>query len=308
MGDHPVLTALLWWGCSSIFQSIVTNIERIYMHPTIISLGPLAIRGYGLMLAIGFLTGIIVAARRAQKLGENPDNIYNLAVWIVISSLIGARLYYVFSHFDEFRAESGVSFFTGLFIVMKNIFWPIGPDGQVGISGLVLYGGLICATAATAFYLKKHDLSIMKYMDILAPSLGLGEFFTRIGCFLNGCCFGHPTDSVFGMIFPGNSAAGYFYPGTPIHPAQLYNSFAGLAIFVLLITFERYRKFYGFTALLYFVLYATGRFIIDYFRYYESSMTFLGLSHSQILSLGVFVVSAILLVYFSVRFRNRTII
>ena len=269
------------------------------MHPTIISFGPLAIRSYGLMLAAGFLTGIILAAWRAKRVGENPEHIYNISVWLVVSSLLGARLYYVVTHYHEYRAAEGVPLLQRIFIEAKNMFWPIGSDGKVGIDGLVLYGGVILATIAAAVYLKRHKLSVPKYMDIMAPSLGIGEFFTRIGCFFNGCCFGHPTDSWFGVVFPDSSAAGYYYPDIHIHPSQLYNSFAGLSILVLLLVLERFKKFDGFTALLYFVLYSAGRFIIDFTRYYEKRLTVYGLSHNQILSVFIFIITAGLLFYFT---------
>ena len=267
------------------------------MHPSVISIGPFAIRSYGLMLAIGFLTGIMFAAWRAKKAGENPDHIYNLSVWLVISSLLGARLYYIITHYYEFRAEEALTFLNRLFIEIKNMFWPVSSNGQIGISGLVLYGGLIAGTLAAAIYLYVHKLSVYKYLDLIAPSLGLGEFFTRIGCFLNGCCFGKPTECVLGMVFPENSTAGMYSPDIPIHPSQLYNSFAGLAIFVALILLERYKRFDGFTALLYFILYAIGWFFIDYTRFYESNLTFIGLSHNQIVSLVIFLTAASLLIY-----------
>ena len=267
------------------------------MHPTLIQIGPLAIRGYGLMLAIGFFTGILLTAHRAKKDGQNPDHIYNLSIWIVVSSLLGARVYYVITHYDEFRALGYSSTFTRIFMELKNIFWPIGADGQIGINGLVLYGGLIAATVTTAVYLSRHRLSIPRFMDYIAPGLGLGEFFTRIGCFLNGCCFGKPTESVFGMVFPPDSAAGMYYPDLHIHPAQLYNSFAGLIIFVALVYLERFKRSQGFTSLLYFALYSAGRFIIDYTRYYESELVFGGLSHNQLISLCVFIASAVVFIY-----------
>ena len=269
------------------------------MHPTIISFGPLAIRSYGLMLAAGFLAGIIIAAWRAKRIGENPEHIYNLSVWMVVSSLLGARLYYVVTHYHEYRAGEGVPLLQRIFIEAKNMFWPVGSNGTVGIDGLVLYGGVILATIAAAVYLKRHKLGVSKYMDIMAPSLGLGEFFTRIGCFFNGCCFGHPTESWFGMVFPDGSTAGYYYPDMHIHPSQLYNSFAGLSILILLLVLERFKKFDGFTALLYFVLYSAGRFVIDFTRYYEKRLTIYGLSHNQILSIFVFIIAAGLLIYFT---------
>ncbi len=266
------------------------------MHPEILSFGPITISSYGLMLSIGFLFGITFAAYRAKKMGEDPDHVYNLSIWIVLSSLFGARFYYVVTHYSEFRADESLSFLSRVFVEFKNMFWPVGQDGQVGINGLVLYGGLIAATAATIIYLRRHKLKVLKFMDILGPSLGLGEFFTRIGCFLNGCCYGKPTEAWCGVIFPDNSAAGFYYPGVHIHPSQIYNSFAGLVIFISLIILERWKKFDGFTALMYFALYSIGRFSIDYTRYYESRLTFWGLSHNQVLSLIVFTVSLTLIV------------
>ncbi|MBN1291573.1 MAG: prolipoprotein diacylglyceryl transferase [Candidatus Latescibacteria bacterium] len=274
------------------------------MHPTIISFGPLAIRSYGLMLAIGFLAGILLAARRAEKVGESSEHIYNLSVWIVISSLLGSRIYYVVTHYHEYRASGNISFFRRIFVEFKNMFWPVSSDGKIGIDGLVLYGGLILATIAVAIYMKKYGLSLPMYMDILAPSIGLGEFFTRIGCFLNGCCFGRPTESFFGMVFPDNCSAGYYYPDTHIHPSQLYNSFAGLVILILLLVLERYKKFDGFTALLFFILYSAGRFIIDFTRYYEAELSVWDLSHNQLLSIVVFTIASGLLIYFSIKSRR----
>ena len=274
------------------------------MHPEIISIGPLTVRAYGLMLAVAFFTGIMFAAWRAKRAGESPDHIYNLSVWLVISSLFGARLYYIITHYSEFRADEMLPLFIRVGTELKNMFWPVGPDGQVGISGLVLFGGLIGATFASALYLRIHKLNILKYMDFLGPSLGLGEFFTRIGCFLNGCCYGKPTTTCIGVVFPDSSIAGYDYPGVHLHPAQLYNSLAGLIIFILLLTLERYKWFDGFTAYLYFILYAIGRFSIDFFRIYENNLEFWGLSHNQILSIIVFLIAGFLFVYTGYKTRR----
>ncbi len=271
------------------------------MHPNIISLGPFVVRSYGLMLALGFLSGIMLAASRAKKVGENPDHIYNISVWIVFSALIGVRLYYVLVNLDEFRVQGEMFFLKRYAIVFKNIFWPVGADGQIGISGLILYGGLIAATTAAVTYLYRNKLSVAKYLDIIAPSLGLGQFFTRIGCFLNGCCFGKPTESSIGMIFPDNSVAGMYYPGIHIHPSQLYNSLAGLVIFLTLLYVERYKRFDGFLALVYFMMYAVIRFSTDFTRHYDSNLRFHGFTHNQVLGIFVFIIAASIMIY---RLRN----
>lgn len=267
------------------------------MHPDIVSFGPFHIRSYGLMLALGFLLGIILAARRAKKAGENTDHIYNIAVLGVISSLIGARLSYVITHYAEFRAPEGTSGIMRILVELWNMFWPVGSDGQVGISGLVYYGGLILGTAATVVYISRRRLNILKYLDIIAPSIPLGEAFTRIGCFLNGCCFGSPTDSVFGVVFPDSCAAGTVFEGQPIHPAQLYNSFAALVIMGLILWLERYKRFDGYSAALFFMLYPAARFVTDFFRYYETGMKIGGFSLNQILSMIVFVAISSIFLY-----------
>ena len=267
------------------------------MHPDIVSLGPFHIRSYGLMLALGFFSGIILAARRAKKTGESPDHIYNIAVWGVIFSLIGARLSYVITHYSEFRAPEETSGIMRMLVEMRNMFWPVGSDGQVGISGLIYYGGLILATAAAVVYIRSHRLNLPKYLDILAPSIPLGEAFTRIGCFLNGCCFGGPTDSVFGVVFPDSCAAGSIFEGQTIHPTQLYNSFAALLIMGLILWLERYKRFDGYSATLFFMLYPVARFFTDFFRYYETEMKIDGLSLNQILSVMVFIAASSVFIY-----------
>ncbi len=271
------------------------------MFPTILSLGPLEIRSYGLMLALGFLGGILLSSRRAKRLGEDPDHVYNLSVWIVLSSLIGARVYYVVTHYDEFRAGETYSLLGRILIELRNMFWPVGADGQVGISGLIYYGGLIAATVVTIAYFRVHKLNIPKYLDILAPAIPLGEAFTRIGCFLNGCCFGHPTHAITGVIFPEYCAAGSYYPGIPIHPTQLYSAAAALVVLGLILLLERHKRFNGFSAILFFMLYAADRFILDFFRYYEEGMQSHGLSQNQILSLTILAVSSVAMIVLSRR-------
>lgn len=276
------------------------------MHPTLLKIGPFAARSYGFMLALGFFAGIMLSAWRAKKSGENPDHIYNLAVWVVLSSILGARIYYIITHYSEFMAVEYHSLVQRFFIEMKNMFWPVGDGGQVGISGLVLYGGLIGATLVTWLYLRIHKLNVLIYMDFIAPALGLGQFFTRIGCFLNGCCFGRPTESVFGILFPQDSAAGMYFPGMSIHPAQLYSSLAGLAICAALLLLERYKRFHGYSAMLYFIFYAISRFFIDFTRYYEPHVRLFGFSHNQLVSIAVLVIAVPLFVYFSRRARSAT--
>jgi phosphatidylglycerol:prolipoprotein diacylglycerol transferase len=173
---------------------------------------------------------------------------------------------------------------------------PIQSSGEIGIGGLSMFGGLVLAIVSSMIYLHLKKLNVQKIADILAPSIMLGLGVARIGCFLNGCCFGLPTLSFLGVIFPPNSPAGYFYPDTPLFPIQLAASLMGFIIFGILLIVEKFRRFNGFTFWLMLALYSVGRFIIDFFRYYEESMIFariggVNFSMNQALTILIFIIS-----------------
>jgi phosphatidylglycerol---prolipoprotein diacylglyceryl transferase len=241
------------------------------MHPTLFKLGPVEIHSYGFMLALSFLLGIFLAIHRAKKHHIDPNAIMDLSVVIVISAILGSRFLYVIFHLDEFRGH------------WLDTINPFQSNGQIGIAGLTMLGGFLAALIFGLIYLKVKKLAILKVTDVVVPAVGLGEFLTRIGCFLNGCCYGTPTTSKFGMIFSPDSAAGYHFTNIPIHPAQLYSSFYGLVIFVTLLVIERWKKFDGFLLYSFLVLYGISRFIVDIFRYYEESMV--------VVSFGTFPIS-----------------
>jgi len=240
------------------------------VHSKLFQIGPLEIHSYGLMLAISFLIGIYFSMYRAKKQGVDPNKIIDLSVVIVLSAIFGARFLYVIFHLEEFKGH------------WLDIINPFQSSGQIGIAGLTMLGGFIAAVGFGLLYLKIKKLPVLKIADIVVPAIGLGSFITRIGCFLNGCCYGVPTDAPWGMIFPPDSPAGYCFPDQAIHPAQLYSSLYGLIIFGLVLLLERYKKFDGFLLFIFFMLYGIARFIVDFFRYYEHSMVLLQLGEVAI--------------------------
>jgi phosphatidylglycerol:prolipoprotein diacylglycerol transferase len=125
---------------------------------------------------------IWLATRRAKNRGINPNDIMDLSVIILISSIVGSRLMYVVFHLDEFR---------GRWLDTIN---PFQSDGQIGLAGLTLLGGVLLAFISSYLFLRHRKLSFLKFADVVMPSVGLGIFLTRIGCFLNGCCFGLPCE------------------------------------------------------------------------------------------------------------------
>lgn len=243
------------------------------MYQVLFKLGAFEVRSYGLMLALSFVFGIWLASYRAKKWKVDTGIVLDMSLIIIISSILGARLMYVLFHLDEF---------SGRWLDTIN---PFQSTGEVGISGMTMIGGLLFSVVfgLTFLWIKKQP--VLKITDIMAPSVAVGIFLTRIGCFLNGCCFGKPCSNTFGVVFPGNSPAGFIFPDQAVIPAQLYSALYGLVILVLLLTLEkRYRKYDGFTFFLLFFLYGLSRFIIDFFRFYETSMV---LAKTDVVSFSV---------------------
>ena len=266
------------------------------MHTTLIQIGPFAIRSYGLMLALSFLCGILLARWRAKKAGIDFQRIMDLAVLVIIASIAGSRALYVIFHLDEFSSNP------------LDIINPFQSSGVVGIQGLTMYGGVILSIIASLWFLKRHNVPTWKVADIIAPSIAFGIFLTRIGCFLNGCCFGKPGDLPWCVVFPLESAAGYFFPGTPIHPTQLYASLYGLIIFGLLLLLERLKTFDGYTFWCFILLYAGARFSVDFVRFYEQTMTLslgnMNFSVNHLISAFLF----LLAVFMFIRLRRKKIV
>lgn len=231
------------------------------MHPVLFKIGHFELRSYGLLLAISFLLGIVIAVRRAKKRNIDGEKIMDLSVVIIVSSIVGARLLYVLFHLEEFAGR------------WTDTFNPFQSSGQVGIAGLTMLGGVVLAVISSLIYLRIKKLPVLRIADIVVPVFFLGEAITRIGCFLNGCCFGKPCHGGwFCVTFPPDSAAGSIFQNTALHPAQLYSSLYALVVFIVLMLLDRKPHYDGFLFYLFFILYGIGRFIIDFFRYYESSM------------------------------------
>ncbi len=262
------------------------------MYPELFGfLGISFIRSYGVMLAIGFLIGIMWARKRAIKTGIPPEQIIDLSFVVLISSIVGSRLFYVIFHLDEFS---------------DNLLDIVNPfhGGSVGISGLSMMGGVVLALISTYLFFVIRRLRPWGICDAMMPMFALGIGITRIGCFLNGCCYGLPTHRHLAVIFPPNCAAGFHFPDTPLIPVQLYSSLAGIAILLIVLGSEKFKRFDGHSFWLTIALYSVWRFVIDFFRYYEDSMIFASIgdqrfSLNQALSLLLFVgsIAAYLIMY-----------
>ncbi len=251
------------------------------MLPVLLSIGNFQLYSYGVMLFISFALGIWIVERRARRLGVESKKITDLALWILLAVVLGSRLFYVAFHWDEFKND----------LVGIIRFWGNPP----GLSGLMFYGGFLGAFIAGLVFVRVNRLPLLKLLDAVAPAIVLGEGFTRIGCFLNGCCFGKPTSSFLGVVFPTGSAAGARFPNQAIHPTQLYSSFAGFVLFGLALILERKRLKSGVLFAVILILYSLFRFGIDFVRFYENAANFWV---NQIVSLVLALVGLILVFIF----------
>lgn len=248
------------------------------MYPVLFQIGRLEIRAYGVLLAIAFFSGLYVSLKRARTKNVNTDPIYTFFYLLIITSLMGARLFYVIFHLEEFEGR------------WLYTFWPVQEDGTIGIGGLMILGGVITGFLTGVIYFKVKKLDFFLYSDVIAPAIALGIFFGRLGCFFNGCCFGEICHAPWGVSFPPNSPAGAQMGNALIHPTQLYESFFNLLLFFIMLWMEKKFRFVkeikGSLFGIFLIGYGIERFIVDFYRYYEEQMFILpGLDVNQLISL-----------------------
>ncbi|OGS36485.1 MAG: hypothetical protein A2293_13880 [Elusimicrobia bacterium RIFOXYB2_FULL_49_7] len=255
------------------------------MHPILFTVGFFQLHTYGLMLALGFIVAIVVSSRRAKAADENPSFISDLAVWSIISGLIGGRLFYVALNWTEFRGN------------LLSIISPFQADGTFGIGGLVFLGALIAGTLVALVVMYYNGKSILTIGDIVAPGVAFGYGVGRLGCFMSGCCYGKACHLPWGLSFPPESAAGYYQAAvhaTALHPTQLYMVLGGLITGALVLLLERFKRFEGHSFFIFFILLSLDRIIQDTFRYYPPSELHHGYTHNQIILSGVVILTGLL--------------
>lgn len=233
------------------------------MRSTLFKVFGIPVHSYGLMMVIGFALGLWRAARVSRKrYGIEPERVYDLATIILLSGVVGARVVFILLNP---QTESWSRFLAIT-------------DG--GVSGLSFHGGLAFAALAGYLYTRIAKLPFWKCADLLAPSVAIGYAFTRIGCFLNGCCYGAPCNLPWAVRFNEN---GVLTP--PSHPTQLYATLANLVIFLILVRLEKLNRATGFVFASYVGLYGVYRFLIEFPRAgYSAELWRFGLTQAQAVS------------------------
>ena len=269
------------------------------MYPELFRIGNFPVNTYGLLLAVGMMLALVVAARLGSNDGIPRERLYDLGLWTLIGGLVGSKLLMLMVD-EQFRAN----------------FWNIFSLDFLR-SGGVYYGGFLGGFLTLFFLIRRYKLSFWKVADAFAPGVALGQFFGRQGCFAAGCCWGKPTALPWGVHFTelGHENTGvpvYGPDGAPLylHPTQLYESFTMLAVFLFLVWLHRRKKFDGQILVAYAIIYSVVRFTIEFWRDdprgdFLGITTMTGLSTSQIISLIV-ATGAIVFLILRSRRANKT--
>src|ERR1051326_9114680 len=253
------------------------------MYPELFRIGSFPINTYGVFLALAFLCAILIAVKLAARDGLPREKIYDLCLWMLVSSLIGSKILMLFTE-PEYRDHP----------------WQLLSLDFLR-SGGVFYGGLIAAILAGYILMRRYKLPWWKTADACAPGIAIGNFFGRQGCFAAGCCWGKPTSLPWGVKF---TELGHDITGVPtdayLHPTQLYESFAMLHVFLFLLWLHKRKRFSGQVILAYALLYSAIRFAIEFVRDDPrgdilglTSLT--GLSTSQLISIVVGISALVIL-------------
>ena len=246
------------------------------MHPFIHVFG-LKIPSYGLMMAIAFITAIVISYIRAKKAGKNPDTILDLAIAAIIIGLGSAYLLYIFVTYPLKDIWSSIT--SGSFAVFKE-------------GGLVFYGGVIGGALAVIGYLKLIKKErVWDYAAMIVPTIPLAHALGRVGCFLAGCCYGKCVDTPISVIY--KDPIGGAPVGVPVFPIQLVEAACNIVVFVILMLYVGKKLKRGSVLFLYMILYGIERFVLEYFRYDEIRGIFLGLSTSQWISIAMVIIGVI---------------
>ncbi len=209
------------------------------MHPVLFTFHSLTVYSYGLLVATGMLVVFCLAVLRAPRLGFSKNAVSDLVLALFVSGVVGARFFYVLQHVEEYSSHP------------MKVF-------SIQEGGLVWYGGFIFAMGAGFVYAGVRRLPALRLFDFFAPFTPLAHAIGRLGCFLNGCCFGRFTESPFGVLLPGEAVK-----RLPVQIIEAIFLFL-LSGFLFALSYKKRRE--GELFICYVALYSAGRFILEFWR------------------------------------------
>jgi len=239
------------------------------MHPILFKIGPITVYSYGVCVALAFLVCSFLIWTNASLVGIPRKKMLDFVIVILVSGLIGGRLLHVFLNLSYYKT------------VPIEIFF-------ITQGGLAFQGALICSFIFGIIFLKRNSIPLWSAGDLVAPYAALGQSIGRIGCFLNGCCFGkYTSSSSLGVLFPGESLLRL--------PTQIFYAVGLLSIYIILRYMLEKRILKKSLIFLYLVLISFQRFFIDFLRG-DIKQIYLGLTVTQLISIFIFLIALIVLV------------
>ena len=246
------------------------------MEPIFLNIGSLCIRWYGVMAALGFIAGmaLIQINRKFAKL--TADQVCNIVMLGMISGVLGARIFYVVQNWSYYRLHPAAII-------------------RIDQGGLVFYGGFILAFILIVIYLRKFcRADVIRTLDVMAPALAAAHSLGRIGCFLNGCCYGKPAQIFWAAAYPAGSEPYQKYGNLPLHPVQIYEALLNIALAgVLFYLVRKSRR--GIPMSVYLLCYGLLRFVDEFFRGDHSDFV-QGFTPAQVIGFGMIPAGLILLI------------
>ncbi len=248
------------------------------MHPVLFSFGPITIYSYGLLFALGILSSLFYLSRQEPVAGMKKNQIIDLILLLTLLGVVGARMFFVIQNWAYYQSYPKEIFY----------FWE---------GGLVVYGGILSGFLGLLIFCRVKKVSLLDLSDLYFPALALAQSFGRIGCFLNGCCWG--------TAFYGSWAVQFPLFKELVHPTQIYSSVFNLCLFLLLACRYKRSAFKGEVTLLYFLLYPLGRFVLEIFRG-DNMRIFFGMTIAQIICSFLILGTAVL--YFAFFKKTKEVI
>ena len=247
------------------------------MWPVLFHIGSFPIYSYSAFVVLAYLACLGYGLWEAKRQKLDPAHVVDVSLWLFGCGMLGARLLFIMIEYPRFLADP------------REIY-------RLWNGGLIYYGGLGGAVLGGVYYLKRHGLPLGTWSDFLAPTAMIMLVVGRVGCFLNGCCYGKIAPELpWGVVYPASHPA-LGLAQYPVHPAPLYESLSALAIVLILVGLSRRRHFPGQVFWSMVLLYSLARFILENFRGDPRGVVpGLGLSTSQGISLAAGSLSIVVL-------------
>ena len=252
----------------------------ININPILLTIGTLEIRWYGVMIVLAVVAAIGISLWEAKRRGFSQDVIWDVALWAVIGGIVGARLLHIIDQWN---------------------YYMLHPEELLNFAGLAVWGAALGALVAIAIYVLIKKISFWQLGDILAPGAILAQAIGRVGCLINGCCYGDTCDLPIAVTY--SSPNSYAPQGVPIYPTELMHLVWNLIGFGILWALRKRMKPAGQLFMLYFIVFGVGDFVVHFFR--EGTPFLFGLQQAQDVDLIMVPTALIILIVRAIRYKSR---